>query len=335
MSDKGEKSKKQRIRELEHREQIRQIFVEYARCLDGGDFVGYGNLFASDGVLAAQLGEAVGPDAIAALLEKSLGPHVRGHLPASVHVMNNQRIDIDGDTATTQLIWFYLTTDPDGVPTVLQSGRYVDDLVRQDGAWKIKRHDISRIMGRSPMDPPPHTRVDSIEQRLRRLEDQDAIWRLFMTYKDHLDQRDFKAYASLFTDDAVWMGNLGKSVGPAQIEEMLVKTLEVFVSDQERAHHLVLNPVIEVDGDTAKAKSNWAFVTRSDTDAPVLQMLGMYYDELRRTADGWKFSRRVAYSDIPFIDITEVKNAEAPYVDPQHVLDGSLEGEPVKPHGAS
>ena len=321
MSDKNEKSKNQRIRELEDREQIRQIFVEYARCLDGNDFVRYGNLFASDGVLAAQLGEAVGPDAIAALLEKTLGPHVRGHLPAAVHVMNNQRIDVDGDTASTQVMWFYLTTDPDGVPTVLQSGRYVDDLVREQGVWKIKRHDISRIMGRSPMDPPPHTRVDSIEQRLRRLEDGDAVWRLFMTYKEHLDQRNFKAYASLFTDDAVWIGNLGKCQGPAQIEDMLMKTLEVFPSDHERAHHLVLNPVIDVDGDTASAKSNWAFVTRSETDGPVLSMLGTYYDELRRTEDGWKFSRRVAYSDIPYIDITDVKNAEAPYVDAQYVLE--------------
>jgi uncharacterized protein (TIGR02246 family) len=320
MSDKDQKSKKQQIRELEDREQIRQIFVEYARCLDGGDFVGYARLFASDGVLAAQLGEAVGPDAIAALLEKTLGPHVRGHLPAAVHVMNNQRIDVEGDTATTQVIWFYLTTDPDGVPTVLQAGRYVDELVREQGAWKIKRHDISRIMGRSPMDPSPHTRADSIEQRLQQLEDCDAIWRLFMTYKDHLDQRDFKAYASLFTDDAVWIGNLGKCQGPEQIENMLTKTLEVFASDAERAHHLVLNPVIEVDGDSATAKSSWAFVTRSDSDAPVFSMLGTYYDELRRTEDGWKFSRRVAYSDIPYIDITEVKEAEAPYVDPQYLL---------------
>jgi ketosteroid isomerase-like protein len=321
MTDTDEKSKKQRLRELEDREQIRQIFVEYARCLDGSDFAGYGNLFASDGVLAAQLGEAVGPDAIAALLEKTLGPHVRGHLPPAVHVMNNQRIDVDGDTASTQVVWFYLTTDPDGVPTVLQSGRYVDDLVREQGVWKIKRHEISRIMGRSPMDAAPHTRVDSIEQRLRRLEDRDAVWRLFMTYKEHLDQRNFEAYASLFTDDAVWIGNLGKCHGPAQIEDMLIKTLEVFASDHERAHHLVLNPVIDIDGDTATAKSNWAFVTRSDTDAPVLSMLGTYYDELRRTEDGWKFSRRVAYSDIPYIDISEVKSAEAPYVDPQYVLE--------------
>jgi uncharacterized protein (TIGR02246 family) len=170
------------------------------------------------------------------------------------------------------------------------------------------------------MTPPPETRLDQLTRRLQRLEDQDAIWRLFMTYRDHLDQRDFESYASLFTDDAVWIGNLGKCVGPEQIEDMLAKTLEVFTSDHQRAHHLVLNPVIDVDGDSATARSTWAFVTRSETDAPVFSMLGTYYDQLRRTDDGWKFARRVAYSDIPYLDIADVKNATAPYVDPQYLL---------------
>ena len=43
-------------------------------------------------------------------------------------------------------------------------------------------------------------------------------------------------------------------------------------------------------------------------------MLGRYLDELRRTPDGWRFSRRVAYSDIPYIDLTDVKQATAPYI---------------------
>jgi uncharacterized protein (TIGR02246 family) len=309
-----------RLQQLEDREEIRQIFVEYARCLDSGDHHGYAALFASDGVLVAQLGEAVGPQAIEDILDKALGPQVRGHLPEAIHVMNNQRIDLDGDKATTKVIWFYLTTDPDGVPTVLQSGRYVDDLVRENGAWKIARHDISRIMGRSPMDPAPHTRADSLEQRVQRLEDQDAIWRLFMTYKNHLDGRDFKAYASLFTDDAVWVGNIGNVVGPAQIEDMLVKTMQVWASDEERTHHIVVNPEIDVDGDTATARCSWGYVTRSETDAPVWLMLGTYYDELRRTPDGWRFTKRVAYSDIPYIDLTEVKSHPAPWVDPQYAL---------------
>ena len=135
------------------------------------------------------------------------------------------------------------------------------------------------------------------------LEDREAIWRLFLTYKRHLDQRDFKAYASLFTDDAVWAGNLGKAVGPAEIEELLIRTMEVYPSDLERTYHLVMNEEIDVDGDTATARSSWGYVTRSESDAPVFEMLGRYRDDLRRTPDGWRFSRRVAYSDIPYISL--------------------------------
>jgi ketosteroid isomerase-like protein len=295
-------------------EAIRRIFVDYATYLDNGDFAGYASLFAEEGVLVAQLGSAVGPAEIEKILEESLGPYLRSKPPASIHVMNNHRIDVHGDTADAEVVWFYLTVDPDTVPTILQAGRYVDQLVREHGQWKIARHEISRTFGRSPMMPPPDTRLDQLARRLQRLEDQDAIWRLFMTYREHLDQRDFKAYASLFTDDAVWIGNLGKVVGPAEIEDMLAKTMEVWESDLQRTHHIVLNPVIDVDGDTANATSNWGYVTRSDSDAPVLLMLGRYIDQLRRTADGWKFSRRVAYSDIPYIDIGDVKAAAPPYI---------------------
>ena len=292
-----------RLQELEDREAIRRIFVDYARYLDAADHAGYASLFADDGVMAAQLGEAVGPAAIEATLDASLGPAVRATFPAAVHVMSNQRIDIDGDTATTDVLWFYLTTDGDGAPTILQSGRYTDEVVRRDGGWKLKRHDISRLMGRSPTAPPPATRLDRLERRLQVLEDREAIWRLFLTYKRHLDQRDFAAYASLFTDDAVWAGNLGKAVGPAEIEQLLIRTMEVYPSDLERTYHLVMNEAIDVDGDTATAKSSWGFVTRGPSDAPVLEMLGRYRDELRRTPAGWRFARRVAYSDIPYISL--------------------------------
>jgi ketosteroid isomerase-like protein len=293
----------ERLQLLEDREEIRQIFVDYARYLDSGDHAGYASLFAADGALAAQLGEAVGPAAIEAILDENLGPQVRGDLPPAIHITANHDIKVEGDTATATVVWYYLTTDPDESPTVLQSGRYHDDLVREDGRWKIKRHEITRAMGRSPMTEPSPTRFDDVVARLKVLEDKDAIWGLFMEYKRHLDARDFKAYATLFTDDAVWVGNLGKATGPAEIEDLLVRTMEVYDSDRERTHHLVMNPVIEVHGETATALSNWGYVTRSDTDAPVFEMLGHYVDELVRTPAGWRFQRREAYSDVPYISL--------------------------------
>ena len=94
--------------------------------------------------MVAQLGEAVGPAAIEATLDAALGPSVRATFPSAIHVMNNQRIDIDGDTATTDVLWFYLTTDDDGVPTILQAGRYTDDLVQRERRVEARRATTSR-----------------------------------------------------------------------------------------------------------------------------------------------------------------------------------------------
>jgi ketosteroid isomerase-like protein len=301
-------SDSQRLQQLEDRAEIAQIFVDYARFLDSGDHRGYASLFAPDGVLMAALGEAVGPAAIERVLDDNLGPQVRGHLPASIHVMMNQRINVAGETATATTGWFYLTTDTDTVPTILQAGVYEDDLIRVDGAWKIARHAITRTFGRSPMDPAPETRLDDLLRRVQVLEDKQAIWDLFMEYKRVLDLRDFHAYSQLFTPDAVWVGNLGLATGPAEIEQLLIETLETYESDETRTHHLVMNPVIEVDGDHATALSNWGYVTRDDHDAPVVEMLGHYVDEIERTSEGWKFRRREAYSDIPWISLEGISD---------------------------
>ena len=296
----------ERLQLLEDREEIRQIFSDYAKYLDSHDHAGYASLFASDGVMSAQLGEAVGPAAIEKVLDENLGPQVRSHLPEAIHVMTNHQIHVDGDTATANVVWYYLTTDGDGAPVVLQSGRYDDDLVREGGRWKLKRHTISRAMGRSPMDPAPTTRLDELASRVQAIEDKDAVWRLLMEYRKHLDARDFKAYSSLFTDDGMWAGDLGKAVGPAEIEDLLVRTLEVYESDLTRTYHVVSNPVIDVDGDRATAYTNWTFVTRDQNDMPVWQMLGHYIDEIVRTPDGWKFRRRVAYRDMPYVSLEGV-----------------------------
>jgi uncharacterized protein (TIGR02246 family) len=142
--------------------------------------------------------------------------------------------------------------------------------------------------------------ADGIEERLRRLEDREAIWQLFQDYRRELDARDFAAYSRLFAEDGEWIGNLGHAKGPAEIEALLVRTLEVYPDDTTRTYHLIANPVIDVDGDRATAESTWCFITRADDDEPVLSMLGRYDDVLTRVDGRWKFLRRVASRDMPY-----------------------------------
>lgn len=142
--------------------------------------------------------------------------------------------------------------------------------------------------------------IEALERRVRRLEDVEQIWRLFMSYRRHLDQRDFAAYAALFVEDGEWLGGLGRARGPAEIEALLRATLEIYPDDSTRTHHLVDNPTIEIDGDRATAESTWCFVVRDNDDRPQLWLLGHYSDVLVRTAAGWRFLRREAHLDMPY-----------------------------------
>jgi len=139
-----------------------------------------------------------------------------------------------------------------------------------------------------------------LEARLRRLEDIEGVWQLLMDYRRLLDARDFAGYSRLFVDDGVWAGNLGEARGPAEIEALLTRTLEIYADDSTRTYHLMCNPSVAVDGDRATATSTWVFVTRDEQDLPVISLLGHYEDVLVRDGERWKFQRRIAYCDMPY-----------------------------------
>jgi ketosteroid isomerase-like protein len=144
----------------------------------------------------------------------------------------------------------------------------------------------------------------SLEARLQRLEDERAIWQLFMEYRRALDTRDWAAYSQLFADEGEWLGNLGRAKGPAAIKELLenVPPGEFFDPGKGADFHLIANPEIEVDGDRATSTSTWCFITRQEPEEPHLAMIGHYVDTLVRDGDRWKFMRREAYSDIPLTE---------------------------------
>jgi hypothetical protein len=47
-----------------------------------------------------------------------------------------------------------------------------------------------------------------------------------------------------------------------------------------------------VDGDTARAVSDFAFMRREGGPDPVVKFIGRYIDQFVRTPDGWRFRRR-------------------------------------------
>jgi ketosteroid isomerase-like protein len=145
-----DESSEVRLRRLEDLEEIRLLLATYSKHLDAGDFAGYAGLFAQDGELDTALGTASGPAAIQELLESRLsGEEARRR--TAYHVISNPIIEVDGDHATARALWTYVSQSDAGHPVIFQAGRYEDELVREGGRWKLKRHAITREMGFSPV----------------------------------------------------------------------------------------------------------------------------------------------------------------------------------------
>jgi hypothetical protein len=139
--------------------------------------------------------------------------------------------------------------------------------------------------------------ADSLEARVRRLEDLLAIHELFITYGRYLDAGDVGSYAKLFAEDGeLLLGPVGRAKGPQEIEAMMSKTL---TGGAGRSYHLITGPIVQLDGDRARAEVMWTVLNRTADEQPVVAMTGRHQDDLVRTSDGWKFQRRRGYVDIP------------------------------------
>jgi 3-phenylpropionate/cinnamic acid dioxygenase small subunit len=140
----------------------------------------------------------------------------------------------------------------------------------------------------------------SVEERLARLEDVAEIEGLILEYARHLDARDLHAYSRLFCADGEWSGNTGHAKGPDAIQAMLEERLPPNPpAPGPTSRHVVSNPVIEVEGDSARASVTWALIRRGEGDEPELALLGHYDDELAREDGRWRFRSRRAHIDIP------------------------------------
>ena len=124
------------MQRLEDLLEIHQLFVDYGLSLDAGDFDAYSQLFAKDGeVLIGPMGRAKGRDEIKAMMTKTLS----GGIGSSFHIISSPQVQLDGDTATSQVMWSVVSLGEDGNASLRMIGRHRDNLVREDGRWKIAR----------------------------------------------------------------------------------------------------------------------------------------------------------------------------------------------------
>jgi uncharacterized protein (TIGR02246 family) len=123
-----------RLQRLEDRDAIHQLFVDYGRYLDAGDIDAYASLFAEDAeILLGPIGRATGRDNIRELMGKIL----QGRAGSAFHIISSPAVTLDGDEATSEVMWTVIQRDTEGKPKLTSMGRHVDRLVRKDGVWKI------------------------------------------------------------------------------------------------------------------------------------------------------------------------------------------------------
>ena len=130
-----------RVQILEDREDIRALILAYGAAHDHRDYRTFSELFASEGEWVGGLGSAKGPEAIFELMNRTIGHNPQANGSGTYHVMTNDQIKIDGDSASATTKWIYITPGDDGAPRMVFLGHYDDQFIRENGEWKFLRRE--------------------------------------------------------------------------------------------------------------------------------------------------------------------------------------------------
>ena len=115
---------------------IRELLHLYCFHMDEGHFEKLGALFATDGEWIAPYRSAIGPEAIAAWLTRSVPAS-----PRRMHYVMNSVIIVAGDEASAKSNYLVMVEGPDRpVPSVC--GTYADVLIRTPDGWRFRRREL-------------------------------------------------------------------------------------------------------------------------------------------------------------------------------------------------
>jgi ketosteroid isomerase-like protein len=120
--------------------------------------------------------------------------------------------------------------------------------------------------------------------------DELAIRRTLAAYCQHLDDGDFAALAHQFTaDGAVMFEDRNGAHGRAEIEAWFAESY----TPERRGRHMTVNTIIDLDGDQATARSDFAFLGFLDGHLRPL-FAGRYHDDFVRAEGRWLIRQRTA-----------------------------------------
>ena len=137
--------------------------------------------------------------------------------------------------------------------------------------------------------------------------DKLAIRELTERYMRYNDDADLDRIIELFEPDAAYQVMGRVLIGHQQIREFLasagfVEGRQAWTDPdqllrQPRSSHLSSNPIIDIDGNSAIAESDFQVVRRDGDGRARIMLVGRYRDRLRKSQDGrWRISTRTGVS---------------------------------------
>ena len=132
---------------------------------------------------------------------------------------------------------------------------------------------------------------ERLAERLRALEDREAIRDLIARYGPLADSGQAEAVAALFAEDGVYaVGGMGEAQGRAAIAALISGPVHQALMADGCAHVLT-SPVIALEGDRAVARCHSIVFRHEDGEwAPVRVAANRW--ELTRGKAGWQVTRR-------------------------------------------
>lgn len=144
--------------------------------------------------------------------------------------------------------------------------------------------------------------------------DKIEIGELQSRYMFAIDWHDPHVYAEVFTEDAVLEWPEGKAEGRENIRNAVIRIGQFYGRLAEaakpnkaaRLRHFVTNRVIRIEGDSAYAVAYWFDINNDNQPRwPYVAGYGYYEDDLIRTAEGWRFTRRNVVNELTAISPAE------------------------------
>lgn len=116
-----------------------------------------------------------------------------------------------------------------------------------------------------------------------------AITDLLYRYAELIDAGDFDGVGEL-----LGRGNFMGVRDSSSIAKLFATTTRRFPEhgNTPRTRHMVLNPIVDIDGDSASARSTFCVVQGTETVPLQPIVVGRYADTFARDEDGWYFTER-------------------------------------------